>query len=254
MGSFRVRQKGHTGLLEMFVYLFFVFCCCCCLLCICYFIVPNQIVPMGNQAWSRSEYRFVCFSSVQFCSVPWPIGSSGGHEGRLSRDPLPVFSAEGPCEQFWHGQICPLFDVVHLAFPLPTTASPTLQGGSKDGFGEAVVAYLSVSPTAKKVCLSNFCLPGSFSLIFRFFSSRLEYRRIHFSCRQVYSPFWLLSSRCIHLHFPYPLYVSGKGSVGEGGRAEWRGSEMGGGDSVACNMQITVKSAVIHFWTGNSCQ
>ena len=24
-------------------------------------------------------------------SVPWPIGSSGGHEGRFSRDSLPVF-------------------------------------------------------------------------------------------------------------------------------------------------------------------
>ena len=42
----------------------------------------------------------------------WPIGSSGGHEGRFSRDLLPVFSAGGPCEQFWHGQGCPVFDVV----------------------------------------------------------------------------------------------------------------------------------------------
>ena len=31
------------------------------------------------------------------------------------------------------------FDVVHPAFPVPTTASPTLQGVLKDGFGEAVV-------------------------------------------------------------------------------------------------------------------
>ena len=34
----------------------------------------------------------------------------------------------------------PLFDVVHPAFSLPTTASPTVQGAPKDGFGEAVVA------------------------------------------------------------------------------------------------------------------
>ena len=34
-----------------------------------------------------------------------------------------------------------LFDVVHPAFPLPTTASPTLQGALEDGLGEAVVAY-----------------------------------------------------------------------------------------------------------------
>ena len=49
------------------------------------------------------------------------------------------FFAGGPREQFWHGQGCPLLDVVHSAFPLPTTTSPTLQGALKDGFEEAVV-------------------------------------------------------------------------------------------------------------------
>ena len=39
-----------------------------------------------------------------------------------------------------HGQGCPLFDIVHPAFPLPTTASPILQDALKDGFGEAFVA------------------------------------------------------------------------------------------------------------------
>ena len=74
----------------------------------------------------------------KFKSVPWLIGIwGGGHEGQFSRDPLPVFSAGSPCEQFWHGQICPLFDVVHPAFPLLTTASPTLHGALKDIFGEA---------------------------------------------------------------------------------------------------------------------
>ena len=83
----------------------------------------------------------VVSSKHQFSSVPRPIGSSGGREGRFSRDLLRVFfSAGGPCEQFWHGQGCSLVDVVHPAFPLPTTASPTLQGALKDGFGEAVVA------------------------------------------------------------------------------------------------------------------
>ena len=33
-----------------------------------------------------------------------------------------------------------LFGVVHPAFPLPTTASPTLQDALKDGSGEAVEA------------------------------------------------------------------------------------------------------------------
>ena len=56
------------------------------------------------------------------------------------RDPLPVFSAGGPCLLFWHGQGCPLFDVDRPAFPLPTTASSTLQGTLRDGLGEAVVA------------------------------------------------------------------------------------------------------------------
>ena len=56
---------------------------------------------------------------------------------QISRDPLPVFSAGGPCE---HGQICPVFDVVHPAFPLLTTASPTLQGAPENSSGEAVMA------------------------------------------------------------------------------------------------------------------
>ena len=34
----------------------------------------------------------------------------------------------------------PLFDVVQPAFPLPTTASPTLQSATKNGLGAAVVA------------------------------------------------------------------------------------------------------------------
>ena len=61
-------------------------------------------------------------------------GGGGGHEGRFTRDLLPVFSAGGPCEQFWHGQGCPIFDVVHPEFPLLTTASPTRQDAVKDGF------------------------------------------------------------------------------------------------------------------------
>ena len=63
-----------------------------------------------------------------------------GHEGRFSRNPLPVLSAGGPYEQLSHGHGFPLFDVVHPAFPLPTTASPTLHGALMDGVGEAVAA------------------------------------------------------------------------------------------------------------------
>ena len=54
--------------------------------------------------------------------------------------PLQPFRQEVLCEQFWHGQGCPLFDVVLPAFPLPTTASPTLPGTLKDGFREVFVA------------------------------------------------------------------------------------------------------------------
>ena len=82
-------------------------------------------------------------SSVQLSPLTdWIFGGGGGEgqEGRFCRDPLPVFSAGGLCEQFRHGQGCPLFDVVHPVFPLPTTASQTLQDALQDGFGEAVVA------------------------------------------------------------------------------------------------------------------
>ena len=83
---------------------------------------------------------------VQFSSVPWLSGSSGGHEGQFSRDRLPVFSSEGPGEQFWHGHGCPLFDVPRPAFPLTTTASPTLQGALKYGFKKAVVVCDTLEP------------------------------------------------------------------------------------------------------------
>ena len=49
------------------------------------------------------------------------------------------FSAGGPCDHFLHGQGCPLFDVVHSAFPLLTMLLPTLQSALKDGFGKAVM-------------------------------------------------------------------------------------------------------------------
>ena len=55
------------------------------------------------------------------------MGRPGEHGGRVSRDPLLVFSSRGGCEQFWHRQGRPPFDVVHRAFSLPTTVSPTLQ-------------------------------------------------------------------------------------------------------------------------------
>ena len=90
----------------------------------------------------KTKRKHVCFLGGNLASKRdrGVDGSSGGHEGRFNRDSLRVFSAEGPCEQFWHGQGRPFFDVVHPAFPLPTTASPNFQCALKDGVGEAVVA------------------------------------------------------------------------------------------------------------------
>ena len=59
---------------------------------------------------------------------------------------MPVFPAGRHCEQVWHGQVCPLFDVTHPAFPLLFIASPTLQGALKDDFGEAVMACDMLEP------------------------------------------------------------------------------------------------------------
>ena len=71
-----------------------------------------------------------------------------------SADSLPVFSAEGCCAQFWHRQECLLFDVVHPAFPLPTTASPTLKGALGDGLGRPVVA-LDMPKPCKSLSLDS---------------------------------------------------------------------------------------------------
>ena len=63
-------------------------------------------------------------SSSSSNSSSRPIQSLGGHAGQLSRDPPPVFSAGGHCEQFWHGLGCLAFsDVVYPTFPLLTITS-----------------------------------------------------------------------------------------------------------------------------------
>ena len=49
------------------------------------------------------------------------------------------FLREAMVRQFWYGQECPLFDVVHSAFPLLTTALLILQGALREDFGEVVV-------------------------------------------------------------------------------------------------------------------
>ena len=96
------------------------------------------------------------FTSVQFSPLTdWVFR---GHDRRFSRDP--VFSAEGRCEQFWHGQGCPVSDVVHPVLPLPTTVSPSLQGALKNGFGKAVTAWYVPKP-CKFPSLDRFHLHGN---------------------------------------------------------------------------------------------
>ena len=126
-----------------------------------------------RESCASASAKARCWSSAeQFSSVPLSVQFSGlseGQEGRFNRDPLQVFSLQnssvqclyrlgcqrdmrdGSAEIFFKsflqdalvsssGIICPLFNVVHPTFPLPTTASPSLQGVLKDDFGQAVVA------------------------------------------------------------------------------------------------------------------
>ena len=71
----------------------------------------------------------VHFSSVQF------LDRLGRRENMRNDSREILFQSS-----LQHGQGCPLSDVVHPAFPLPTTASPTLHCVLKDRFGEVFVA------------------------------------------------------------------------------------------------------------------
>ena len=44
-----------------------------------------------SDIWGILVSDYLCMFSVQFCSNPRLTGSSGGHEGWFSRDPLPIF-------------------------------------------------------------------------------------------------------------------------------------------------------------------
>ena len=79
------------------------------------------------------------------------------------------FSAGGTCEHIWHGQGCSLFIP---AFPLPTTALPTLHGALKNEFGEAVVACDKAEPfkfpfldCCRKSFLLKFCIFGRLKML-----------------------------------------------------------------------------------------
>ena len=60
----------------------------------------------SQQFFTPARLYFVkIWHSVQFS--PLTNWVKGRHDRRFSRDPLPVFSAGGPCKQFWHRQIFP---------------------------------------------------------------------------------------------------------------------------------------------------
>ena len=92
-------------------------------------------------------------SSADLCNAFWDssvqsldqLGSPGKGGGSIKDDSAEIlfqffFLQEAVVSNAAAGQGHPLFDVVHPAFSLPTTASPVLQGDLRDVFGEAVVA------------------------------------------------------------------------------------------------------------------
>ena len=130
------------------------------------FNILNTINQSQGKIWfTVYDTLHLClkFSSVQFSPLIDLIVRRDTRFGSAYIG-FQSFPAWGPCEQFWHRQRCPLFDVVYPEFSLPTTASPTLQGTLKDGFGEAVVVrdmsepckFLSLEK--RKSILSNKCI------------------------------------------------------------------------------------------------
>ena len=101
--------------------------------------------------WFKSTWKAVSVRPQVIhcvCSIR-PVKSLDrlGRHGDMRDDSAEIFfqsfSVGSLCEQSWHGQGCPLFDVVHPAFPLPTTASPTLQGDLKENLESMLVLVFS---------------------------------------------------------------------------------------------------------------
>ena len=67
------------------------------------------------------------------------------------------FLAGGPCKQFWHMGRDVQSLTLSIQHPLPTTASLTLQGALKDGFGEdLLLATFEVRPWTRLVTFMPF--------------------------------------------------------------------------------------------------
>ena len=65
----------------------------------------HKLTLHDNQSVKCSNFSFYSKNKVQISplndGVMGGVGG-GGHEGQFGRDPLPVSSAGGSCEQFWH--------------------------------------------------------------------------------------------------------------------------------------------------------
>ena len=86
---------------------------------------------------TRSTCLFV--GSVQFSPlIDLVVGETWGTiQQRSSSSHL--ISAGGPCEQFWRGQECPFYDVVHTAFTSADNGE-----GQLDTFKKVQVIYLDI--------------------------------------------------------------------------------------------------------------
>ena len=80
----------------------------------CFLIV---LVRLAHKLCTMLVFLHSCFSSVQFFHR---LGCWGDRKDD-SAETFFQSSAESPCEKFWHWQTSPLFEVVHPAFPLPST-------------------------------------------------------------------------------------------------------------------------------------
>ena len=104
---------------------------------------PGRVSTASGSTKHNSEVSCAIFSSVQSLGRLGRRGDTRDDSAEILFQP---FQQKAFVSSSGYGQGCTFFDVVHPAFPLPTTASPTLQCALKDGFGEAVTACGMLEP------------------------------------------------------------------------------------------------------------
>ena len=124
-------------------------------------IVPAGVIagflPLENGDIVKHNVQY---SPVQFSPfTDWVVGETWW---AIQWRSFPVFSAWSYRELFWHGQGRPLYDFVHPAFYLPTTASPTLQGFPEHDFVAKIQSSIRTTTTNKQKLnfffKVNFCI------------------------------------------------------------------------------------------------